>query len=94
MTYGDLDFTDLWAFLGTNPFQITVSSMFRRIPTKAVAPGATLVVVTSQAKKSERAFKAAWFTKVARKAHISDEELCAAIQRVMLGQGDDLVAEC
>jgi hypothetical protein len=46
--------------------------------------------VSGQAKKSERTFKTAWFTKTARKAHISDEELCAAIQRVMLGQVDDL----
>jgi hypothetical protein len=46
--------------------------------------------VTSQAKKSERAFKTAWFTKAARKARISDEELCAAIQRVVVGHGDDL----
>jgi hypothetical protein len=42
------------------------------------------------AKKSERVFKTAWFTKAADKAHMSDEELCAAIRRVMLGQGDDL----
>jgi hypothetical protein len=46
--------------------------------------------VTSHAKVSERVFKTAWFTKAARKAHISDEELCAAIRRVRLGQGDDL----
>ena len=42
------------------------------------------------AKESRRVFKTAWFTKAARKAHISDEELCAAIRRVMPGQGDDL----
>ena len=41
-------------------------------------------------KKSDRVFKTAWFTKAARKAHILDDELCAAIGRVMLGQGDDL----
>jgi hypothetical protein len=46
--------------------------------------------VTTPAKESRRVFKTAWFTKAARKAHISDEELCAAIRRVMLGQGDDL----
>lgn len=47
-------------------------------------------VVTSEGKESERAFTTAWFTKAARKAHISDEELCAAIQRVRAGQADDL----
>jgi hypothetical protein len=46
--------------------------------------------VANLAKKSARVFKTAWFTKAARKAHISDEELCEAIRRVMLGQGDDL----
>ena len=42
-----------------------------------VAPGATLDCVASQAVKSERVFKTAWFTKAARKAHIPDEELCS-----------------
>jgi hypothetical protein len=56
----------------------------------AVAPGATIIVVTSHAKKSERVFKTAWFTKAARKTHIADQELCAAIHRLMLGQADDL----
>jgi hypothetical protein len=37
-----------------------------------------------------RIFKTAWFTKAARKAHIADDELCAAIRQVMLGQADDL----
>jgi hypothetical protein len=37
-----------------------------------------------------RVFKTAWFSKAAKKAHISDEELCAAIRQVMLGQADDL----
>jgi hypothetical protein len=37
-----------------------------------------------------RAFKTAWFLKAAKKAHISDSELCAAIKQVMLGQADDL----
>jgi hypothetical protein len=46
--------------------------------------------VASHTKKSERVFKTAWFAKAARKAHISDEELCAAIRQVMLGQADDL----
>jgi hypothetical protein len=38
----------------------------------------------------ERVFKTAWFGKAAKKAHISDIELCAAIAQVMLGQADDL----
>jgi hypothetical protein len=46
--------------------------------------------VGSQATKSERVFKTAWFAKAARKAHISDEELCSAVQQVVLGQADDL----
>jgi len=37
-----------------------------------------------------RAFKTAWFSKAARKANISDLELCSAIRQVMLGQADDL----
>jgi len=37
-----------------------------------------------------RAFKTAWFAKAARKARISDEELCLAISQVVLGQADDL----
>src|SRR5271163_4680711 len=55
-----------------------------------VAPGATLDCVASQALKTDRVFKTAWFTKAARKAHIPDEELCYAIRQVMLGQADDL----
>lgn len=37
-----------------------------------------------------RVFKTAWFSKAARKALIPDDELCLAIQQVMLGQADDL----
>tara|TARA_R110000787_G_scaffold280763_1_gene391668 strand:+ start:3121 stop:3501 length:381 start_codon:yes stop_codon:yes gene_type:complete len=37
-----------------------------------------------------RTFKTAWFAKAARKARISDEDLCEAIQEVMKGQADDL----
>ncbi|AYG69545.1 MULTISPECIES: type II toxin-antitoxin system RelE/ParE family toxin [unclassified Rhizobium] len=37
-----------------------------------------------------RTFKTAWFSKAARKARISDSELCEAIQEVMKGQADDL----
>jgi hypothetical protein len=55
-----------------------------------VAPGATLDCVASQALKTDRVFKTAWFSKAARKAHIPDEELCYAIRQVMLGQADDL----
>jgi hypothetical protein len=37
-----------------------------------------------------RVFKTAWFNKVAKKALITDTELCEAIREVMLGQADDL----
>jgi hypothetical protein len=37
-----------------------------------------------------RVFKTTWFSKAAKKAHIRDDELCAAIRQVMLGQADDL----
>lgn len=37
-----------------------------------------------------RVFKTAWFAKAARKAHIDDVELCAAIREVMQGQAHDL----
>lgn len=40
--------------------------------------------------QSARAFITAWLTKTARKARISDVELCQAIQQAMLGQADDL----
>ncbi|MGD0520952.1 MAG: type II toxin-antitoxin system RelE/ParE family toxin [Terracidiphilus sp.] len=40
--------------------------------------------------RSERVFKTAWFSRAARKAHITDVELCSAIRQVMLGQADDL----
>ena len=46
--------------------------------------------MVSQAGKSERVFKTAWFAKAARKAHIPDDELCAAIRQVILSQADDL----
>jgi hypothetical protein len=41
-------------------------------------------------KRAERVFKTAWFAKASKKAHITDEELCAAISQVMVGQADDL----
>jgi hypothetical protein len=37
-----------------------------------------------------RVFKTTWFSKAVKKAHIRDDELCAAIRLVMLGQADDL----
>ena len=40
--------------------------------------------------EADRAFKTAWFAKEARKATISDAELCRAISQVMQGQADDL----
>jgi hypothetical protein len=46
--------------------------------------------VVNRAGRSERAFKTAWFSKTARKAHITDDELCSAIRQVMLGQADNL----
>ena len=41
-------------------------------------------------KNTIRAFKSAWFEKAARKAGISDNELCVAIREAMKGQADDL----
>lgn len=40
--------------------------------------------------RSERVFKTAWFSRAARKARITDAELCTAIRQVMLGQAGDL----
>lgn len=39
---------------------------------------------------SDRVFKTAWFAKEARKAKITDDGLCRAINQVMQGQADDL----
>lgn len=39
---------------------------------------------------THRAFKTAWFAKAARKAHITDSELCEAIQQITSGQGESL----
>ena len=41
-------------------------------------------------KAPTRVFKTEWFAKVARKAHIGDEDLCFAISQVMRGLADDL----
>jgi hypothetical protein len=38
----------------------------------------------------ELVFKTAWFAKACKKARIPDDELCAAVRHVMLGQADDL----
>ena len=40
--------------------------------------------------KAVRVFKTAWFGKAARKARITEDERCEAIQEVMKGQADDL----
>ncbi len=37
-----------------------------------------------------RVFKTRWFAKAAKKALVTDEELCAAIAEVQKGQADDL----
>jgi len=44
----------------------------------------------NEVKKSSRVFKTAWFSKAAKKARISDSELCEAIRQVMQGQANDL----
>jgi hypothetical protein len=44
----------------------------------------------SKTELEARVFKTSWFAKTARKARISDTELCEAIAEVMKGQCDDL----
>lgn len=44
----------------------------------------------TEADRAARTFKTAWFAKAARKAGISDRELCSAIESVWKGQADDL----
>ncbi|WP_212377125.1 type II toxin-antitoxin system RelE/ParE family toxin [Acetobacter persici] len=44
----------------------------------------------TEAEEATRVFKTRWFSKAARKALITDEELCKAIAEVMKGQADDL----
>jgi hypothetical protein len=46
--------------------------------------------MANSATNPAKAFKTAWFTKAARKARITDVELCSAILQVMRGQADDL----
>ena len=38
----------------------------------------------------DRVFKTVWFSKEARKAKITDADLCHAISQVIQGQADDL----
>ena len=42
------------------------------------------------APRATRVLETAWFAKAARKASISDEELCRAVKQVQAGQCDDL----
>ncbi len=49
-----------------------------------------LRVVDAELKPASRIFKTAWFAKEAKKAKISDSDLCKAIRQVMRGQADDL----
>jgi hypothetical protein len=44
----------------------------------------------NDAEQTARTLKTAWFAKAARKARITDEELCEAIRDVSMGQADDL----
>lgn len=44
----------------------------------------------NDAEETARTFKTAWFAKAARKARITDDELCEAIHAVRKGQADDL----
>lgn len=46
--------------------------------------------MSAQTQISPRTFKTSWFAKAAKKANISDAELCAAIRQVMQGKADDL----
>src|SRR4051794_39802070 len=46
--------------------------------------------MTGKVEATGRVFKTAWFSKTARKARISDAELCEAMAEVMKGQCDDL----
>jgi hypothetical protein len=57
-----------------------------------VALGATLSLMATSSANPVRAFKTSWFAKAARKAHITDDELCSAVSQVSIGQADDLGA--
>lgn len=43
-----------------------------------------------EAEETTRVFKTRWFSKAAKKALITDDDLCEAIAEVMKGQADDL----
>lgn len=55
-----------------------------------VALGATLSLMATSSANPVRAFKTSWFAKAARKAHITDDELCSAVSQAAIGQADDL----
>ena len=44
----------------------------------------------AESRRHARTFKTAWFAKAARKAHVTDQDLCVAIREVERGQADDL----
>ena len=46
--------------------------------------------MTASSANLVRTFKTSWFAKAARKAHITDAELCSAILQVSNGRADDL----
>jgi len=39
---------------------------------------------------TQRVFKTAWFSKAAKSAGITNDDLCKAAKQLMDGQGDDL----
>ena len=47
-------------------------------------------VIGAEPKTVARTFKTAWFAKEAKRAKITDSDLCKAIRQVMQGQADDL----
>lgn len=55
-----------------------------------VALSAMIQSMSTLTKTRERTFKTAWFAKSAKKAQITDTELCNAVQEVLQGQADDL----
>lgn len=48
------------------------------------------MIAKNHQSKFARVFKTSWFSKAAKKAHISNASLCAAVNQVMQGQADDL----
>ena len=44
-------------------------------------------IMTINTNTTSRIFKTAWFTKAAKKARITDKELCSALHQVIQGQG-------